>query len=315
MLKQKKKKISIIVPCYNEEENIRLFYSELLTVWKSITADYELIFVNDGSADKTVLNILSIKKGDSNVKIIDLTRNFGKEVAVTAGLNLCTGDAAVIVDADLQYPLDSIPDFISAWSSGSKHVVGLRDNKNTKNVVEKIGSKVFNSLMKLGSEIKTNSRALDFRLLDRAVIDNFNYFTERGRIVRTLLDWLGYEPVYIPYKEQERYAGKTAYTLEKRIELALNAFVSHSTLPLKIVGMLGVLITTSSLILGVFIIVDNIFSFGLVFSGTFMLGTLNTFLIGLVLSSLGLISYYIGSIKKEVLSRPLYVLQNPEDWK
>ena len=306
------KKISLIVPCYNEAENILEFYSQITALWAKELAvyDYEFVFVNDGSQDTTPKILSELKKQDTLITFVDFARNFGKEIAVTAGLDICKGDCAIIVDADLQYPIEKIPEFILAWEAGAKHVIGLRDTKNTTNLIEVWGSKLFHKLMSIMSEQgKHNPAALDFRLVDREVIDNFKQIHEQDRIVRGLLDWLGFNPTYILYQEKERNAGVSHFNFKKRMNLALNSFVSHSLFPLRMIAILGFFITLLSGLLGVYIIISRWAFHQNNYSGPFMLGVLNTFLIGIVLVCLGLVAFYIGSIKREVLKRPLYIIR------
>ena len=304
--------ISILIPCYNEEESIDSLIKELCSVAISTNCKFEFVFIDDGSADNTLKIIKKeSKKLDKKKilsKLVKLTRNFGKEAAVTAGLKVCTGDAAIIVDSDLQYPLDKIPEFIEKWKEGNKHVVGLRDKKNTSNIVEKAGSNLFNLLINSVGEIEYDSRALDFRLIDRQVIDDYNRLSDQNRMVRNLLDWLGYETTYITYEENERESGESSYSFIKRLNLALNTIIYNSLIPLKAVSVLGFFITLFSGVIGLLAVCRFLFDVGPVFSGPFLLGLLNMFLIGIVLICLGLVAFYIGSIKTEVKGRPLYVI-------
>jgi len=306
------KTISLIVPCYNEASNILDFYNQICELWsKKVTKyHYEIVFINDGSSDETAKKILECKAKDLRVVFIDFARNFGKEAAVTAGLIHCTGDAAIILDADLQYPIEKIPEFIKMWEAGSQHVIGLRDTKHTNNAVEVLGSKLFHFMMGVMLEQgRHNPAALDFRLIDREVVENFKLMQEQDRIVRGLLDWIGFEPVYIPYTEKARNAGVSHFNFSKRFNLALNSFVSHSLLPLRFIAFLGVTITFFSTIMGMYILIYQYILGNKIFSGPFMLGVLNTFLIGIVIMCLGLVAFYIGSIKREVLRRPIYIIR------
>lgn len=303
--------ISLVVPCYNESGNIDEFVNEVGQMWQKsgLKDDYEIVFIDDGSKDNTVLKIYRQNKKNKRVKLVKLSRNFGKESAVSAGLKYIKGDAGIIVDADLQYPIEKIPEFIEKWKAGAKHVVGLRDEKKTDNTLEKLGSKIFNKLINLVGEQKFDSKALDFRLIDRQVIDEFNHFKERQRMVRGLLDWLGYDPVYIKYSEKERLRGVSGFDFKKRLNLALNTLLNYSVKPLQFVGVLGFVVTFLSLILMIFVASDLLMDRKLFyFSGSFMLATFNTFMNGIVLMCLGLVAYYIGGIKNEVLNRPVFVV-------
>ena len=309
----KKPIISVIIPCFNEEENINDCYLELKKVWKKLPLyDYELVFVDDGSSDWTVLEITKIQIQDPNVKLIEFSRNFGKEIAISAGFDYCLGECAIVVDADLQYPVAKIPEFVELWETGSEVVIGVRDKKQTNNLIEKIGSSLFYSIMSKIGEGEILPGALDFRLIDREVIDHFNRFTERSRMARALVDWLGFDRSFVNYKEKPRNKGTASYSLMKRVKLAFNSFILHSLFPLKFAGYLGIIITLFSGILGFLAFLNQyvavIFPV-LFFSGTALLGILNLFLIGVVLICLGLIALYIANIHTEVVNRPLYIVK------
>jgi dolichol-phosphate mannosyltransferase len=311
-----KKIVSLIIPSYNEEENISYCYQEISKFWKKNIKDYnyELVFVDDGSYDNSILEIEKIIAKDKKVKLLEFAKNFGKEIAVTAGINHCQGDSCIVVDADLQYPIETIPEFIKKWEEGFEVVIGVRDKKQTSNFIEKTGSSLFYKIMETVSETRVIPGALDFRLIDRTVIQEFNRFTERNRITRALIDWIGFKQSFVFYKEKSRQHGTASYSFFKRLNLALHAFVSHSMIPLKLAGYLGIFITTTSGLTGLFSLfnqfVINKDQYNLTFSGPFLLGLLNLFLIGIVLICLGLISLYIGSIHIEVTNRPLYILRN-----
>jgi polyisoprenyl-phosphate glycosyltransferase len=302
--------ISLIIPCHNEEDNVNLLYSECI----QYQADYsfEFVFVNDGSTDSTVDRIVKLQAKHSNIILIDLSRNFGKEAAVSAGLEYCNGDAAIIVDADLQYPINMLPDFIAKWETGAKHVIGLRNKKQTNNIIEKLGSKLFGKLMNFIGERGYDSRALDYRLLDRVVINEFKKLKEHNRIVRGLLDWLSFDPVYIEYTEKPRLNGTASYDFRKRFYLALNAFVYHSVAPLLMIFFVGIIVTTISFIIGIALMANYLIFAGtlLPVSGTFALGIFNTFMIGIVLIAVGLLAIYVGTIRTEVMNRPVYVVKD-----
>ena len=303
------KKITLIVPCFNEAENIDIFCSEAFSILDQLTKyQTEILFIDDGSSDDTDIKIQIHAEKNKRIKFLILGRNSGKELAVSAGIHNTDADAIIIVDSDLQYPLEKIPEFVEKWEAGNKLVCGLRDEKKTNNFIEKLGSKYFYKLMNYMSDVKINPRALDFRLLDREIIDKFNTFSESGRIVRSLIDWLGYKPAYVNYTEKERQHGEASYNFLKRVNLALNAITSNSEMPLKLIGLLGVFITFIASGLIFWFLYDRYIrevpEFYL--SGTYLVGAINMWLVGVVLIALGLVAYYIGTIKKEVLNRHLY---------
>ena len=309
----KKTIISIIIPCFNEQENIQDCYDELVKVWAKLPLyDYEFVFVDDGSSDWTVLAITKLQLTDVRVKLVEFSRNFGKEIAISAGFVYCTGIAAMIVDADLQYPVEKIPEFITLWESGSEVVIGLRDKKKTNNLIERYGSKLFYWIMGKIGEIEIIPGALDFRLIDREIIDHFNTFTERSRMARALVDWLGFDRSFVNYTEKPRNKGTASYSFAKRLKLATESFILHSLFPLKFAGYLGVLITISTAFVGTYAFFNQFFwdtQTRLYLSGPVFLGLLNLFLIGIVLVCLGLIALYIANIHTEVVNRPLFVVK------
>jgi dolichol-phosphate mannosyltransferase len=316
-----KKVISLILPCYNEQDSIAFAYKQITNFWqkKIKKYDYEIIFIDDGSYDNSLSEIQKILKKDSKVKLLEFSKNFGKEIALTAGINNCQGDSCLMLDVDLQYPIESIPDFIQKWEEGFEVVIGVRERKETKNIIEKIGSFLFYKVMGIISETMIVPGALDYRMLDRKAIDSFNRFTERGRITRNLIDWMGFKQTYILYKEKARLRGEASFTFVKRFKLAFDGFISHSLVPLKLAGYLGLFITLTTGITGVFALITQIMLFyrtqSLIFSAPFLLGLLNSFLIGIVLICLGLMALYIANIHTEVINRPIYILRNKQGFK
>jgi len=311
------KLISVIVPIYNEKENIPLFFEEFLKINEKLKDNYsfELIFVNDGSTDASIDKLYKLEdnnKSNINIKILDFARNFGKEIALTAGIENASGDACLMIDADLQHPIELIPNFITEWEEGFDVVIGIREANKGEGVIKKFGSKLYYSIMNKISDTKITPRATDFRIIDKSVVEAFLRFTERKRMTRALIDWLGFKKEYIHFNANPRKFGQASYNVIKLIKLALNSFVSHSLFPLKITGYLGIFITVFFGGLGLFIFIGRYFinnSFALSFTGPALLAIFNAFLIGIVLSSLGLIALYIANIENEVKNRPLYIIR------
>ena len=308
------KSISIIVPAYNEEKNIPLIYSELQKIFKTLQDSYvfEVIFINDGSTDKTIYEIEKLANSDSQVKYIDFSRNFGKEIATTAALNNCQADACIMVDADLQHPIELIPEFIKKWENGADVVVGIRKKNKSIGWFKKFGSKIFYKIINRIAEVKIVPNATDFRLLDKIVIEQFNRFTETNRMTRALIDWLGFRRDYIYFEANERVNGNASYSFWKLFKLALNSFISLSLLPLKFAGNLGLVITLVSGIAGFYILLGK-YVFRTHFASTFSdaenLAILILFLVGIILISIGLMALYIANIHSEVIDRPMYVIR------
>ncbi|HAI74427.1 TPA: glycosyltransferase [Candidatus Moranbacteria bacterium] len=304
------KLISIIVPVYNEEKNIPFFYEKIQLVLNGSSCLWELIFINDGSCDKSLVELEKISKEDGRVRVIDFSRNFGKEVAMTAGINQCAGNACVILDADLQHPIEKIPEFIEKWEAGAEVVIGVREKNKGEGLVKKIGSYFFYKMINRISDMEIITRATDFRLLDRAVIDEFNKLTEKNRMTRALIDWLGFRREYIYFEANERIYGKPSYNFFKLMRLAFNSMISFSFFPLRLAGYLGIIITIFSFLLGMFMFITNYVTRSLNFSGSAILAVIILFLIGIVLICLGFIALYIANIHTEVSGRPMYIIRS-----
>ncbi len=305
---ENKELITILIPSYNEEENISLIYGEIRKVMSDY--NYEIIYIDDGSTDNTekVLEDLALK--DDKVKYIQFSRNFGKESAISAGLDIANGDGVITIDADLQHPVDLIPEFISKWKSGFDVVVGVREKNKGEGIIKKFGSFMFYRIMNVIGETKITPRATDFRLLDRKVVLAFRKFTEHDRMARGLIDWLGFKRDYVYFKANARMNGKVAYNNIKLFKLAFSSMIAHSLFPLKFAGYLGIVITLISGGVGFYLMIHKYIlrsHFG--YTGSAQLAILTIFLVGLVLVSLGLIALYIGNIKAEVANRPTYVVR------
>ena len=312
------KKVSIIIPVFNEEDNISKVHQALGNVLSIDGYEYEITFVDDGSTDNSIKELNDVAARDSRVKVVEFSRNFGKEMATTAGINSSTGDLAILIDADLQHPVGLIPDFIKKWEAGAEVVIGVREKNKGEGLIKKIGSAVFYKIVNAIGDTKIMPRATDYRLLDRKVIDEFNRFTERNRMTRGLIDWLGFKKDYIYFQANERQSGEAGYSMRKKFRLALSTFTSFSLVPLKIAGYLGVVITLVSAILGLFILIEDIIlrdPLGLGFSGTAMLAVMLLFLVGIILICLGFIALYIANIHGEVTNRPMYVIRRSVDGK
>lgn len=304
--------VSIIIPIYNEEENIYLLYEELKKNLENLQYNFEIIFINDGSTDGSQAKLEKIIKKDNRVKIIEFSRNFGKEAATTAGIENCQGEACLILDGDLQHPVELIPEFLRKWENGAEIVVGIRSKNKGEGFLKKIGSYIYYKTINKISETKILPYSTDFRLLDRIVIEAFKNLRERTRMTRALIDWLGFKKEYIYFQAYPRMHGNRGYNYLKLIKLAVSSYISHSLLPLKIAGYLGIGITVFSGALGLFMLINKFFiadPWKMNFSGPAMLATLILFLVGIILISLGLIALYIGNIHIEVQNRPIYIIR------
>ncbi|MFH0814984.1 MAG: glycosyltransferase family 2 protein [Candidatus Falkowbacteria bacterium] len=308
------KKISIVVPVYNEEANVQMLYDSLIKLLRPLLTkyDHELIFVDDGSDDGSAKVIETFSQQDARVKCIEFSRNFGKEAATTAGINNATGDAVLLIDADLQHPVEKVSEFLSKWEAGAEIVIGIREKNQKEGLVKWFGSIVFHKLMQWIGETKIIPRETDFRLLDRKVVDEFNKLTERNRMTRGLIDWLGFRRDYVYFIANPRSAGKAGYGFLKLTRLAFTSFVSYSLLPLKLAGYLGIFITLISGSLGLFVFIERYLlndPWKLEIRGTAILAIIIMFLVGIILICLGLIALYIANIHGEVSRRPMYILR------
>lgn len=311
-----KQLISFVTPIHNEEKGINHFLDHLLIPEiEKIKEKYntELILVNDGSSDNTLSKIQLYSDRSKSIKVISLSRNFGKEAALSVGLKYAKGDAVVILDSDGQQPPNLIPKFIEKWESGTEVITGVRDQYTKHGFLQKLGSKLFYKILHLMGNNSTVSGSTDFRLIDRSVVDEFNKFTERNRITRGLIDWLGFKKDYIYYTYGTRYAGKPSYSLKKLFKLAIDSFVSMSTTPLIIFGYLGVFITITSFLLGTFCIINQYLlgdPLRLYWNGAVQMSIFITFLIGIVLISHAITALYISHIYSEAQNRPLFVIDH-----
>jgi dolichol-phosphate mannosyltransferase len=309
------KLLSIIIPVFNEETTLPQLTSELTAAMDSLGFDYEIIFVNDASTDRSGAVIDSLAGSNSKIKYLEFSRNFGKELATSAGLAHAAGDAAIMIDADLQHPVEIVPQFIRKWQDGNEVVIGVRQNNKGQGMMKKMGGLVFYKIMSRIGHTRIIPHATDFRLIDRKVINEFNRFSERERITRGLIDWLGFKKDYIYFDAAKRNHGK-ALGFFGLARLAVSSFINHSLFPLRLAGYLGGIIIIFSGLFGLFIFIEKYLlndPLDMNFSGPAILAVINLFLVGVILSSLGLIALYIGSIHSEVMNRPMYVVRKKKN--
>ena len=305
--------ISVVVPVYNEEAGIKSFLvDQLCPVCASIPYDTEIIIVNDGSKDKTLEKIKECKI--NKLKIISFTRNFGKEIALTAGIKNANGDAIIMIDGDGQHPVEMMGQMIEKWEKGAEIVTAVRDENTTKH---KLGSRIYYITMKMFGNKNVVVGATDFRLIDRAVADEFNKFTERNRLARGLIDWMGAPQTYVKVRTKNRISGKPTYSFKKLASLTFDSLASSSRTPLMVFGYIGIFITIVSLIFGIFILIEQYIlgdPLGLDWSGAVAMSVFISFLIGLVLVSQAITALYISQIHVEAKGRPLYVVDKKKSF-
>ncbi len=282
---------------------------KILPVVLALPYETELIIVDDGSTDKSLFSIkMSAAVKKIPTKIISFTRNFGKEIALSAGLKYVKTDAAIMLDADGQHPVDAIFKMLEKWEQGAKIVTALNDKNSTKH---RISSRLYYRMMRVMGNSGIREGAMDFRLLDRVVVDEYNRFTEHNRMTRGLIDWLGFPQEYIKVSTLKRALGTPTYSRKKLAKLALDSFAATSETPLLVFGYLGALITVTSLPFGLFILIEQYIMgdpMGLDWSGAVAMSVFVAFLVGLVLISQSMTSLYIAHIHAEAKNRPLYVI-------
>lgn len=310
------KLISIVVPMYNEADGILDFLDgQLLPVLSGLEYEKEVILIDDGSEDKTIEKIKSSKIfNEFLVNVVVLTRNFGKEIALTVGLEAANGDAVIMIDADGQHPAEEISRMVSLWENGADVVTAVNSGNTTKH---KIRSGIYYKIMRMMGARDVMPGAMDFRLLDRAVADEFNLFTERNRMTRGLVDWLGFKQEYIKVKTKGRKNGKPTYSTKKLAGLAMDSMISSSRTPLVIFGYLGAFITIFSVIFGLFILIEQYIMgdpMNLDWSGAVAMSVFVSFLVGLVLISQSITALYISQIHTEAKGRPLYVVNKKKSF-
>lgn len=306
-----KKLISIIVPCYNEAENVVAFFNIINDVIKSDRQNsYEILYINDGSKDSTLAELHKLSQKHTFVRVLNLSRNFGKEIALTAGLHHAKGDAMIMIDADGQHPAELIPEFIRKWQKGAKVVIGVRESNQKEGPIKRYGSKLFYKLFNGLTDARLVPGSTDFRLIDRVVRGEFVRMTERNRVTRGLIDWLGFEQDYVYFRANERMSGAAGYSLGKLIKLAMDSFVSMSLKPLYFSAYLGLAILPLATLVLIFSIIEMAIGdpLHLHITGSAYLILVSLLLIGMLLVSQGIMALYLSHIHTETQNRPLFIV-------
>ncbi|MBP9853221.1 MAG: polyisoprenyl-phosphate glycosyltransferase [Patescibacteria group bacterium] len=306
--------LSVVVPVYNEAAGLRDFHASLVHSLQKLPIAYEILYINDGSTDGSK-QIIQQLTAQSSVRALYLSRNFGKEIATTAGLQHVRGQAALMLDADGQHPVEKIGAFVRAWQKGAKVVVGVRRQNSGEGLVKRYGSKLFYATINRLASAKLTPFATDFRLVDREVIDVFTTLTEHNRITRGLIDWLGFERTYIAFNAKSRKTDRAGYSFGKLCKLAMDSVISLSTSPLYIAAYTGAIIIVLSLIIGGGMLANFVLHdpLGLQAHASAYGLVLILFLIGLILVFQGIIGLYLSHIHTETQNRPLYVLEDGSD--
>ncbi len=304
-------KISVVIPMYYEEEVAHLCYDRVSTVLKSLSDkyEYEIIFVNDGSKDKTLKILKDIANNDKCVKVISFSRNFGHQAAVTAGIKYITGDAIVIMDADLQDPPELIPDMLKLWEKGNEVIYGKRKTRKGESAFKLLTAKMFYTFLNSMSEVEIPKNTGDFRLVDRKVIDVINSLPEHNKFLRGLFSWVGFEQKAFLYDRPERKLGTTKYPFKKMFKLASDGILSFSTKPMKIVGGLGVISILFSISVLIYSLCSYFGQWNNLTPGWTSIMVCITFFAGVQLLSLWVLSEYISRIYDESKGRPEYIIK------
>lgn len=303
-----KRLISYIFPIYNEEGNIGLLYETMRDLLASVSKyDFELIFINDGSSDTSLEQLLQLQQRDKRVTVIDFSRNFGHQLAVTAGLDYAQGDAVIIMDSDMQDPPKVSLELIQKWEEGYEVVYAQRRTRKD-SFFKKATATLFYRLLSRIAEINIPRDTGDFRLLDKKVVAAIVRFKERNRFLRGLVSYAGFKQIGVSFDRDERHAGASGYPLKKMIRFALDGILSFSTFPLKLATQIGFIVATLSFLGGIYAIVLKLFFSSSAVPGWTFLAVSVLFCSGIQMLLLGIIGEYIGRIFTEVQDRPLYLI-------
>lgn len=308
-MKDKTDLLSIIVPVYNEETVLPIFYEKLMAVLKSLTIRYEILIIDDGSSDQTEAIILGLKAHNSNIALAKFSRNFGKEAAMAAGFKLCIGDAAIVIDADLQDPPTLIPAMIDAWKKDVDIVNMKRTLRHGEPAWKIITAGWFYSLIGKISDTEIPNNVGDFRLFSRRVIDAINQLGERGRFMKGLYAWVGYPQSTIEYERDARDSGSTKWPFFKLLGLAWQGITAFSTVPLKIATWLGLMSASSAFLYAIYFLIESLLAPNDVKGFPTLIIVILT-LGGLQLFCIGILGEYLARVYTEVKQRPVYLIQD-----
>jgi dolichol-phosphate mannosyltransferase len=299
--------ISVVVPCFNEADVIRQAHERLSMTLSKTDLDYEIIYVNDGSRDRTLDILRELSEADSRVRVVSFSRNFGHQIAETAGIDFATGDAVVLIDADLQDPPELIHDMVRLWRDGYQVVYGTRQSRTGESAFKLLTAKYFYRFFNSISEVDIPLDTGDFRLMDRRVVDVLKNMPERDRFLRGMVSWIGFKQTSLSYARSERAAGGTNFPLRRMLLFAVDGIVSFSLVPLRLATLFGCAAAVVSIIAFLYALLLSLFAKTSVSGWTFLFITV-TFLGGTTLLCLGIIGEYVGRIYRELKRRPIYVV-------
>ena len=298
--------LSVVCPVYNEESNVAAFFKRVSKVMRKHAQSFEVVFVNDGSCDGSLRVLKALHERHENIAIVDFSRNFGKEVAITAGLDHARGDAVVIMDGDLQHPPESIPDFIFGWREGYDVVYGVRNNREGESWLRRSTAEVFYKIMQRIGEVEIPANAGDFRLLSRKAVDAVTTLREHHRFMKGVFAWVGFPTKAVPFDVEQRHSGTTKWNYWKLWNFSIEGVTAHTLAPLRVSTYLGLVVAALSFLYGFYIIVKAAI-IGDPAPGFPTIATLVLFLGGVQLIVLGVIGEYLGRIFNETKGRPLYI--------
>ena len=301
--------VSIVVPVFNEQENINVFYQEVCKYMEGLPYDFELVFVDDGSKDATPVILDRLTQQDGRVRGLILARNFGHQVALSCGLDNAEGDAVITMDGDMQHPPEMLPLLLGKWKEGFEVVQTIRINTEGVSWFKKFTSGMFYKLINAMSKVRISEGGSDFRLLDKKVVQSFRRFKERARFIRGMISDIGYKQVNIEFVAPKRYAGTSKFSVSKMVRFALDGITAYSKMPLRFALYVGILLGFVSCALTIQVFYIKIFTEEAV-PGWATLAASILMLGGLQLAGLGIIGEYIGRIFEEVKQRPLYLIRS-----
>ena len=306
--------LSVVVPVYSEEDTINEFYSRMRSVLVSLAPDlrYEIVFVNDGSTDRSPEMLKELSNKDGNVRVINLSRNFGHQIAITAGIDSAAGDAVVVIDADLQDPPEVIRGMVEKWREGYKVVYGVRSIRKGENAFKLLTAHLFYRLITKLSDFNLPVDSGDFRLMDRTVVDALKSVREENRYIRGLISWIGFSQCGLEYERDVRYAGETKFNIKKMMKFAFDGITSFSDKPLRLSSKLGMIITAFAFLAMIWLIIGRLIHPERTIQGWTSLLVVVLFLGGIQLISIGVLGEYVGRIYRETKQRPLYIVA--ETW-
>ena len=309
-IKHTNKKISIIAPFFNEEESLPIFLEEVLNIVEELVEyNFEIVFIDDGSTDNSLVFLKEKAKENKNIIVLELSRNFGKEAALTAGIDIAVGSAIIPIDVDLQDPPNLIKKMIKKWESGSDVVLAKRENRSNVNLLKRISASFFFKIYSFFVGNSKTSKVRDFRLIDKRVVDNIKNLKEKNRYMKGLLSWPGFSSAEIPYTRNKRKAGKSKFTFLKLLNLGFEGVTSFSVLPLKFFTFIGFVGIIFSFFFAIIILFQKIFYENFIEGYAFLI-LLILFFGSLQLLGIGILGEYIGKIYIETKNRPIYIIKN-----